>query len=584
MHSSFVFGVMRSGICHILFAAVISLLSMLSCNIMPELPIVRQPDFSDLKVESSHDFIKITVSLDYVTDIISECGFMLEEVGDSNTRKIHSTLEGTGFETSVDEFKYDTDYLVSAYVGNGRNLLSSSKLAFKTCSAPSLTISTTDETVLSSDCEFNVEVTSNVEYEVLVPEDVEWLRFTLDGSTCRFTADSNPDPVQRTCSVVFRNQKWGCQSTLTVVQESAQPHLSITPDSKTCPSSGGEFNVDVIANVEYEVLVPEDVEWLHFTLDGSTCRFTADSNPDPVQRTCSVVFRNQKWGCQSTLTVVQESAQPHLSITPDSKTCPSSGEEFNVDVIANVEYEVLVPEDDFGWLRFTLDGNICRFTVCPNPEPVQRTCSVVFRSQKWDCQCALIVVQEAAELKNWHELILPSDEIILDAYHYPSYVIEVPDNVGFELNIPDDVDWITQKSVEGSRKFYLEILRNLTLADRSCNIVFTSPGSSSQRILKVVQRPLKHINYETFNYKMNKVYLSWDRVPYYYVDADGRLTGQSCDWISFARDGGGVHLLLDENHTGKVRKQIVFVEFSTDDYIYVIEQSSCDNVFCSRCH
>ena len=213
---------MRSGICHILFAAVISLLSMLSCNIMPDLHAVRLPEFVDVSAVSTYRKIDITATLDHKTDIVAECGFILEQAGGGyQKRLLFSQLEEGGdiFTVSVDNFKYNTNYVVSAFVGNGYNIVLSPEVTFKTSPVPFLSVSYLQENLSAEGGELRVDVTANVKYEVVIPDDVNWVSCVRSEDWCKFIVSANTSDKQRTCRVEFNSLDHFFKTYVTITQD-----------------------------------------------------------------------------------------------------------------------------------------------------------------------------------------------------------------------------------------------------------------------------------------------------------------------------------------------------------------------------
>ena len=76
---------------------------------------------------------------------------------------------------------------------------------------------------------------------------------------------------------------------------SEEPYLTLSETSVTISSEGGIFYVDVSANIDFDIMIPDD-EWISYVRDENRVTFTVSENP-AISRECEVVFaRTERTG------------------------------------------------------------------------------------------------------------------------------------------------------------------------------------------------------------------------------------------------------------------------------------------------
>lgn len=243
---------------HVIYIMVVLLLST-SC-LRPELyeniPVIKEASEA---VEGNS--VTLNSSVIGQTGGIVECGFMYgqSEVG---MRNVKTYMIGRNFSTTIYDLDWDKEYVYYAYISNGRNVVKSSVHRFRTPVEP---VSPPDQPEDPDDPELPVDpepepgpdpvpgpdpeipvvpeehyfelsmteldfsgtcasrfisVKSNVEYEVIIPENAPWLTCTESTSTrCCLIVDYNYCEQDRSCEVLFRSLEHDCSHTVLVRQK-----------------------------------------------------------------------------------------------------------------------------------------------------------------------------------------------------------------------------------------------------------------------------------------------------------------------------------------------------------------------------
>ena len=148
-------------------------------------------------------------------------------------------------------------------------------------------------TVYDTGGDITVKVRSNVEYQI--NWDADWITKTKAGSThideITFHIAANTG-AERTATISFT---YGSELTFGVtvkqleyVEIGEDPYMDLSPTEISAIGSGGEFNVVVDANYDYEVSC--GVAWIHYEKTDTGCIITVDYNPEEDSRSAKIRF------------------------------------------------------------------------------------------------------------------------------------------------------------------------------------------------------------------------------------------------------------------------------------------------------
>ena len=240
-----------------------------SCNLAE--PYNAIPEFGKLTETVDANSVTLTSTVIGQTDGIVECGFMCG-LSEAVMRDVKTYMIGRNFSAAIYDLDWDTEYEYYAYISNGRNVVNSSVRRFRTPVEP---VSPPDQPEDPDDPEVPVDpeipvvpeklyfelsmteldfsgtcssrfisVSTNVKYEVIIPENAPWLTCTESTSTrCCLIIDYNYCEQDRSCEVLFRSLEHDCSHTVVVRQkripmyELHVPHVETLSYACTLPES-----------------------------------------------------------------------------------------------------------------------------------------------------------------------------------------------------------------------------------------------------------------------------------------------------------------------------------------------------------
>ena len=176
---------------------------------------------------------------------------------------------------------------------------------------PTIVISQNEYVVSSDGDTIAIEVASNVDVTVELPSDADWIteNTTRSVSTNTFYFDIAPSEEydQRNAEIKFTNSENGLSEIVSVVQ-TQKDALVVAKDSYTVDSDGGQIQIEVGHNVDFDVEISAD--WITreqtraFTTE--TLVFNIAKNPTNDNREGTIIFKSKDGRLSQTVKVYQD--------------------------------------------------------------------------------------------------------------------------------------------------------------------------------------------------------------------------------------------------------------------------------------
>jgi len=227
-------------------------------------------------------------------------------------------------------------------------------------------------------------VNSNVAWTVNETED--WLTAlpltSINNGVITVNYDTNPSAVLRIGTITVSGS--GITRTITVTQAAALPILTVTPDLQNVPYQTGVTTFTVTSNIAWNVF--EDVSWFSVApSNGSNdgvVTVAYDANGTTSERSGQIILTGS--GLSVTVTVVQASMPPTLTVTPEIQNVAYPAGTTTFAIAANVAWTV---SETVSWLSVSPlsgnnNGNIL-VTYNANLATTSRTGSIVIAGGGW---------------------------------------------------------------------------------------------------------------------------------------------------------------------------------------------------------
>lgn len=288
-------------------------------------------------------------------------------------------------------------------------------------------------------------------------------------ATVKFTVKENADYDDRSVSVTI---KAGTASkTFTITQKSAEA-LLVTSTKFEVPQEGGAIEVEVKANINYELQISETAKsWITETksraLTTKKHTFTIAASEEYEKREGEIHIKS---GDKLEIVKVYQAGGAILMLSKNDCSVSSEGETISVDIKSNIEYGVQMPNVD--WITDApasraASSHTLKYVVLPNETPDARSAEIIFYDKNSNLNDTLKVIQAQ------------KDAIVLSKTEYTmtseggTLEFKINSNVDFTTEI--STDWIKQTTVSRgleSMQLYFTIDENTVEDEREGTITF----------------------------------------------------------------------------------------------------------------
>ncbi len=330
-----------------------------------------------------------------------------------------------------------------------------------------------------------ITVSSNVDVEVIIPSSVDWISVTPATKamtdkviTLKITKNGHSE---RTAEVTFKNTATNVSETITVTQSQLNA-IIIGEKEYLLESKAQELPITVSSNVDIEVIIPSDVDWISKAPDTKTMtdkvitlKITKNGHSE---RTAEVTFKNTATNVSETIVINQEK-KGALDITSTQRIIGSEGlSSYSIDLQTNIEYEVIISEKDMSWISIvnsssnrTIVSDNIYLKIEENTTNQPRSSEITIKDINSELFEKIIITQseDAFFLLGQNPYDLPvngAENLEVELFSITEYDIIIPN---------EDKSWVSLiKNTKGENsnpdRLYFNIEPNDTYSDRSVNI------------------------------------------------------------------------------------------------------------------
>ena len=266
------------------------------------------------------------------------------------------------------------------------------------------------------------------------------------GDNCKITVkvQGNTTNEPRQAKVTISVEGYSVELNVVQAQNNS---LVVSPSNVKLEAVGGNFTVEVSANVEFTATLSDGCDWIsavdNRAITDTTLTYAATENTSTESRTATITISGE--GLTETVTVTQKGQEvvvpeTELTILTPSVEVEAAGGSFAIEVSANVEYTVAVTEGA-DWLSHTSDLN---FTATENTSTESRTATITVSGG--DKTATLTVTQKGQEVvvpETELTILTPSVEVEAAG---GSFAIEVSANVEYTVAVTEGADWLSHTS------------------------------------------------------------------------------------------------------------------------------------------
>ena len=271
----------------------------------------------------------------------------------------------------------------------------------------------------------------------------EWCSFPFESGkkgTFKMTVSvlQNDDYDERSASIILSCED--IRRTIVVTQKQRDA-LLLSPGRVEMAQAGGRFTIEVKANVDYKLTLPDNYKWLHIAgtkgLVTTTRIIEVDPNPDVTPRQGFVTVSSSLGS--EVVEVYQAGEEPALVLSERDVDILATGGSFSVQVTSNLDVEWVADPGDCDWVEEvqtkTLSTNTYYFAVAPNEGRAARSMDLVFRNEKYG-------LSERVHVRQAYLPILLSDAAVELPGREVSFAVKVDGEQPDEYNVTLSHRWL----------------------------------------------------------------------------------------------------------------------------------------------
>ena len=371
----------------------------------------------------------------------------------------------------------------------------------------------------------------------------------------------------------------GGTSRTVIINQKQQNALTLTANKFEVGKNGGKINVEVKANIQYEVIISETSKsWISQSaktrgLTSNNLSFDIAPSEEYDKRTGEIIIKS---GELSETVHVYQSGEGVLLLTKSEYSVSDKGETIAVDLKSNFEFDIKMPDVD--WVQSAaktrgMSSHTLYYTIAPNETYDSREAEIIFYDKNSTVKDTLKIVQAQKDA-----IIIGKKEYKISA-NGETIGIELSSNINYDISLPTDCSWIKMidtpitKGLE-QHTVYLKIDKNDTSSQRDCEVVISNKASNISETIKIIQESGGYIHIH------NKLYEITSETTSIHIDIDANvnytpIVPAEYDWIKYARSNGNrLYFDIKENHSNATRKGYIIIDGSAilqQDTIHIIQ-------------
>jgi len=252
-----------------------------------------------------------------------------------------------------------------------------------------------------------IEIQANVEFDAVIDEACkDWIAKAetkgLTSNKIVFNISKNESYDNREGKIVVKQKNGSLYETVTVKQGQTNG-LFLTTSEYAVSNSEHDITVEVKANVEFAV--NSEADWITYVetkgLKTSNISLKVAKNETYDKRVGTVKVKQTNGSLEGIITITQDE-NLGLFVSPEEVSISKDAQEVEVEVQANVEYDIIVPEEAKGMITSVkteggetkaLFGKKVRFGISENSNYEGREASVTFKQKNGEL-CGTVKISQ----------------------------------------------------------------------------------------------------------------------------------------------------------------------------------------------
>ena len=220
-----------------------------------------------------------------------------------------------------------------------------------------LTVTSSKFEVEANGGEVQIEVKANIDFEYAIDESAqEGIKYegtrAMKTSTLTFSVAENDDTDKREGKIAIKSGEFN--EVVTIYQTGSEPSIVISQNEYVVSSDGETISVEVSSNVDVEVEMPTDADWISENTtraaSTNTYRFDIAANEGYDQRIAEIKFTNKENNLSEVVTIVQ-SQRDAIVLAKSEYEFGTDGGNLDFEIQTNVDITVKISDNAKNWIQ-----------------------------------------------------------------------------------------------------------------------------------------------------------------------------------------------------------------------------------------
>lgn len=274
-----------------------------------------------------------------------------------------------------------------------------------------------------------------------------------------------------------------------IVSQKQKDALTITSSKFEIDSNGGNINIEVKANITFEIDIKSDwIKQVKTTktraLTTSNLNFAIDPNKTGDKREGEIIIKSGEF---SETIKVYQGFEKVITLTQKDFSLPMEGGDINIEIKSTLEYETKMLSN-VDWITEIKSRAISTHThhykVMPNESYDSREVKIVFYSLEDENIADTVSVYQMYK----DDILVSQDEYNIDA---EGGILNLKINTNVKFNISTSVNWIEQINTRSltEKQLSFTILENTI--DETREGIITISSDQLEKNIRVIQKGRK---------------------------------------------------------------------------------------------
>ena len=248
-----------------------------------------------------------------------------------------------------------------------------------------LVLSKSEETVPAKGGEVRVQLRSNVDYEIIMPENTDWVEQIQSDKTDElvFNVKPNDKTEDREAVITVKDKNSDLSQTFTIKQIVGS--IILEDSYFEVDAKGGSVEVNLSTDIDFEVIIPENIDWVTRietkSLEKRTFNLNVLPNSQTEERETEITVKDINSDVAQTLTIKQEVGQ--IIVKQNEFEVQFKGETISIPYSSDIECKVIIPESAQSWISVvetkSMESHSVQLSIAMNEEKNERSATVTIQ-------------------------------------------------------------------------------------------------------------------------------------------------------------------------------------------------------------